>query len=68
MKFFNVLKRYGLAAVATVTASIGTASAALPADVSSALGDAATDAGIVGGAALVAIIAAAAFKYARRAL
>lgn len=46
----------------------GSAAAAVPAGVTTALSDAATDAGTVGSAALVAIIAAAAFKYIRRAV
>jgi hypothetical protein len=44
------------------------AAAAVPADVSTALGDAAADAATVGGLALVAVVAAVAFKYLRRGL
>ncbi|WP_333877514.1 major capsid protein [Methylobacter sp.] len=49
-------------------AMVGTASAAVPAGVTTALGDAASDALSVGGLAMVAIVAAVAFKYMRRAL
>lgn len=55
--------------VAVISSSvIGAANAAVPTGVSSALGDAATDAATVGGLALVAVVAAAAFKYLRRGL
>ena len=58
----------GVQLSAVVVAGIGSASAAIPAGVSTALGDAASDAGSIGGLALVAVVAAVAFKYARRAL
>lgn len=56
----------GVAAVSVL--SMSQAMAAVPAGVTTALGDAATDAAAIGGLALVAIIAAVALKYARRAL
>jgi hypothetical protein len=63
----KVLRKIGFTAVAFL-ASVGAASAAVPAGVSTSLGDAATDAATVGGLALVAIVSAVAFKYMRRAL
>lgn len=53
-----------LAGLATLSA--GSAMAAVPADVTTALTDAKTDALVVAGMALVVIIAIAAFKYMRR--
>ena len=47
---------------------ISSSYAAVSATVSTALGDAATDVGTVGALVLVAIVAAATFKYIRRAL
>jgi len=46
----------------------GVANAAVSAGVTTALSDAATDVGTVGAAVLIAIVAAATFKYIRRAL
>jgi hypothetical protein len=56
-----------LAALAALPAvSIGSAMAAVPADVSTALTDAKADALVVAGLALIVIIGIAAFKYMRR--
>ncbi|WAR42980.1 major capsid protein [Methylomonas rapida] len=54
------------AGTALVSASIGSAFAAVPADVSTALEDAKTDASTVAGLFLIAIIAIAAFKLMQR--
>ncbi|MCQ8130468.1 major capsid protein [Methylomonas rivi] len=54
------------AGVALVSASVGSAMAAVPADVTTALGDAKTDAAAVAGLFLIAIIAIAAFKLMQR--
>lgn len=64
MKF---LKKVG-SGVALVVATVGTASAALPEGVTTALADAKTDGLIVAAAVLGVIIAIGAFKYIRRAL
>lgn len=56
-----------LAAVAATTAgAAGSAMAAVPADVSTALTEAKTDALVVAGLALIVVIGIAAFKYMRR--
>jgi hypothetical protein len=56
-----------LAALAALSAvSMGSAMAAVPADVSTALTDAKADALTVAGLALIVIIGIAAFKYMRR--
>lgn len=68
MKKLTVFQQKLIAAGSLVAVSIGSASAAVPAAVSTALGDAATDAVTVGGLAMVAVVAAVAFKYLRRAL
>ncbi len=46
----------------------GSAFAAVPAEVTTAMTDAGTDAAVIGGAVLVVIVGIAAFKYMRRAL
>ncbi|WP_084675394.1 MULTISPECIES: major capsid protein [Methylomicrobium] len=53
---------------AGLTGVANLAAAAVPAGVSTALGDAAADAATIGGLALVAVVAAVAFQYMRRAL
>lgn len=53
---------------ALVAGSVGSAFAAVPADVTSALGDLKTDGLVIAGAVLVAIIAIAAFKMMRKAI
>lgn len=62
----NKIKRVGL--VGSLTLAAGSAMAAVPADVTTALGDAKTDSLVVAGLALVVIIAIAAFKFMRRAI
>lgn len=59
-------KRIGL--VGSLSLAAGSAMAAVPADVTTALGDAKTDSLTVAGLALVVIIAIAAFKYMRKAV
>lgn len=63
----NISKKVG-AGLGTFTAGIGSAMAAVDVSVTTALSDAATDVGTIGSAVLVALVAAAAFKYVRRAL
>lgn len=46
----------------------GSAFAAVPAEVTTAISDAGTDAAVIGGAVLVVIVGIAAFKYMRRAM
>ncbi|MCQ4285803.1 major capsid protein [Pseudomonas stutzeri] len=46
----------------------GSAFAAVPAEVTTAMTEAGTDAAVIGGAVLVVIVGIAAFKYMRRAL
>lgn len=65
-KFGMKQKLAALAAMATVAA--GNAMAAVPAEVSTALGDAKTDGVTVASAVLVAIVAIFAFKLMRRGL
>lgn len=50
------------------TAAAGSAFAAVPAEVTTAITGAGTDAAVIGGAVLVVIIGIAAFKFMRRAL
>lgn len=69
MKYYNACKKYGRKAAATGTGLVvmtGNAMAAVPAEVTTALGDAKTDTLAVAGLSLVIIIAVAAFKYMRR--
>lgn len=71
MKAFNVARKYGsriAVAGAALVGSAGSAIAAVPAEVTTALGDMKTDALIVGGAFLVCIIALAALKMMRRSM
>ncbi|MOA24817.1 Bacteriophage coat protein B [compost metagenome] len=71
MKAMNTVRKYGRKAVAVGALSIGYALpsfAAVSTDVTAALGDAKADVATVGGLVLVVIVAAAAFKYMRRAL
>lgn len=56
------------ASVATLAAAAGSAMAAVPAEVTTALGDMKTDGLVVAGAVLVAIIAIAAIKFMRKGL
>lgn len=65
---FTKTKKYTAPVALFIAAGLQTAQAAVPAGATSALGDAATDAATVGGLALVAVVAAAAFKYLRRGL
>lgn len=60
------IKRIGL--VGSLSLAAGSAMAAVPTDVTTALGDAKTDSLTVAGLALVVIIAIAAFKYMRKAV
>lgn len=60
------LKQKILASVALLTGSVTSAMAAVPAEVTTALTDAKTDAVVVAGLFLVAIIAIAAFKLMQR--
>lgn len=46
----------------------GSAFAAVPAEVTTAISDAGTDAAVIGGAVLVVLVGIAAFKYMRRAM
>lgn len=61
----NMFKKIAAAGAALV-GSVGSAMAAVPADVSTALTDAKADALTVAGLALIVIIGIAAFKYMRR--
>lgn len=60
------MKKFGLFSALSVMA--GSAFAAVPTEVSTALGDAKTDATTVAGLALVIVIAIAAIKYMKRAV
>lgn len=68
MNKFATLVRSPRAALAALSLSAGSAFAAVPADVTSAMSEGKTDALTVGGLALVIIIAIAAIKYMRRAV
>lgn len=71
MKRFNAARKYGrqiVAGTAVMAAGILPAMAAVDTGVTTALGDAKTDVATIGGLVLTVIIAAAAFKYLRRAL
>jgi hypothetical protein len=61
-----MFKRF--APVAAMTVAAGSASAAVPESVTTALGDAATDGASVAGLVLVVIVGIAAFKYMQRAI
>lgn len=61
-------KRVGLASVAMMGVTAGSAFAALPTEVTEALETAKTDGVAMGGIVLAVIIAIAAFKFIRRAL
>lgn len=50
------------------TVAAGSVFAAVPAEVTTAITEAGTDAAVIGGAVLVVIVAIAAFKYMRRAM
>lgn len=60
--------KVGGGVVAVSVLGMSTAIAAVPTEVTTAMGNAAADAAEIGGLALIAVIAAVAFKYARRAL
>lgn len=61
--------KFAVASVVSVCAlAANSAFAALPPSVATSMGDATTSAAELGGYALIAIIAAVGFKYARRAL
>lgn len=68
MNKFATLVRTPRAALAALVLSSGSAMAAVPAEVTTAMGDAKTDSLVVAGLGLVVIIAIAAFKYMRRAV
>jgi hypothetical protein len=67
VKKMKILTKTGIL-IGAFLASITSAYAAVPADVTTALTDAKTDVITVAGLALVAVLAAVAFKYMRRAL
>lgn len=64
-RFKSISARLALVPAATLAAA-GAAHAAVPADVTNALGDMKTDALVVAGLVLVAFIAVAAFKFMRK--
>ena len=64
-RFKSLSARLALVPAATLAAA-GAAHAAVPADVTAALGDMKTDALVVAGLVLVAFIAVAAFKFMRK--
>jgi len=71
MKLIQTARKYGRSLVAgsvVMAAGIAPAMAAVGTEVSTALTDAKADVMTVGGLVLVVIVAAAAFKYMRRAL
>ncbi len=71
MKMMNTVRKYGrqvAAGSAVLVAGIAPAMAAIDEGVTTALGDAKADVATVGGLVLVVLVAAAAFKYVRRAL
>jgi hypothetical protein len=71
MQINNTARKFGVQSafvVAVMAAGIVPAMAAVDVGVTTALGDAKTDVATIGGLVLVVIIAAAAFKYLRRAL
>lgn len=71
MKSMNVVRKYGRktgAAVAIALTASAPVFAAIDEGISTALSDAKADVLTIGGLALVVIVAAAAFKYMRRAL
>lgn len=68
MQHIKTLRRALGAAAAIGVLSVQQAYAALPAEVSTELGTAKTDVVELGGLVLVVLIAAAAFKYMRRAM
>jgi len=70
MKYMNIVRRYGskIAVGGSVLLASASSFAAVDASVTTALGTAQTDTGTVGSAVFAVLIAAAAFKYMRRAL
>ncbi|QTN44128.1 major capsid protein [Ectopseudomonas mendocina] len=68
MKHIRTLRRSLGAAAAVGVLTVQQAYAALPAEVNTELGNAKTDVVELGGLVLVVLIAAAAFKYMRRAM
>lgn len=68
MNKFATLVRSPRAALAALSLSAGSAMAAVPTEVTSAMSEGKADALTVGGLALVIIIAIAAIKYMRRAV
>ncbi|WP_024302786.1 major capsid protein [Pseudogulbenkiania sp. MAI-1] len=64
---FKSMKTKLVAVAGSTLAVAGSAMAAVPAAVTTALNDAGTDAAVIGGAVLVVIIGIAAFKYMRKA-
>lgn len=68
MKLINQVRKYFTRAVVGLVATTGTALAAVPMDVTTALSDAKTDGVTVATAVLVAVVAIFAFKLMRRGL
>ncbi len=64
----NKMFKGGAATLASLAATAGSALAAVPAEVTTAVGDMKTDGLVVAGAVLVAIIAIAAIKFIRKGL
>ncbi|WP_312909558.1 major capsid protein [Stutzerimonas nitrititolerans] len=64
----HFIKKVGIGAAVAMSVAAGSVFAAVPAEVTEALGDAKTDGLAVAGLVLGVIIAIAAFKYIRRAL
>lgn len=62
----NKMFRRGAAALGSLAVTAGSAFAAVPAEVTTAVGDMKTDGLVVAGAVLVAIIAIAAIKFLRK--
>lgn len=71
MKTFNIVRKFGsrvAGAAAGLAVVAGSAHAAVPAEVTTAMGDMKTDALVVGAAFLVALVAIAALKMMRRSM
>ncbi len=65
---FNKLRNWATAAIVTLGFGISQAQAAVPAEVTTAIGDMKTDGAAVAGGVLLAIIAIAAIKFIRKGL
>lgn len=66
MRFLNQARKYGAAVVATTVGAAGSAMAAVPTEVSTAMSDGKADAIAVAGLGLVIVIGVAVIKYMRR--